>query len=137
MILLRDVLLDIVRCHISKEFFLGGSRRFGWDRGDSDFDVFLPPEAHGPLTDLHLPIAMQASYYVRGFTHYEAIVLNAPVDLIVAGSLDRYTQLRDEHDRIEEYLRAHRGIVVSARAGGLHGKEFYRMILSMLDMKTI
>lgn len=115
------ILREILGAMEGVDFFFGGSVRFGYDREDSDTDVFVlarSREAINKLAESFLErpgrrYNLESDFaVVRGkypFTRFRFMILDQPVDFLLAQTKDEaeFVQLKKDHDLVEAFLVSH------------------------------
>jgi len=123
----------IGKINVDNVAFLGGSRRFGYSKPHSDWDVFVyTPNKEQLVKGLNLDKAHNLGYKVTGFEHYYTNVFNEPVDMLLTESWDAWDKLSCDHILVEEFLD-NNPIVLSVTqkmAPHMMGKHVYRTLLS-------
>lgn len=137
------------------EFFIGGSRRFGYFHDTSDIDVFVgvpkvfveSPSFLDFLVDgeksginsllKFLGLDRSTIHERKGKYHPESscfkiVIFGFSVDLIVfEGEREAFHELRNEHILVESYLRQHPVLIEAYRDLPVRGALKYRKLLSM------
>jgi hypothetical protein len=120
------------------DYFLGGSRRFGYDTPKSDFDFFLHGEGDGE--------PLQHFLYRNGFSrvfpnedykfseHWRIVIGGSHIDAIILPS-NEFHALRNEHALVEKVMckfpsNAINFIRVMKRLNGVSGSDVYRALKS-------
>ena len=137
-------------------FFLGGSRRFGYSRETSDLDIFLfiPETLLDPASLAHylasgdetgLPAVLETlhlskdnlrgrgKYKNLGQYHMRTQIFGHSTDLLIFTDRDSFDTLRQEHQMVEDYLKAHSEIVEIMKYFSGSGKEKYQAILTRIE----
>jgi hypothetical protein len=120
------------------DFFLGGSRRFGYDTPKSDFDFFLR---------VHSGEALQNFLFRQGFSrvsnpdykfseHWRIAIGDSHLDAIILDPREFIT-LQKEHALVENSIRsfpknALHFIKVLTRITGISGADIYRALRSTI-----
>lgn len=138
----KTIIEDKLRSFGDKfDFFLGGSRRFGWDNVDSDLDymvLFRGSDEDEYFLNVisNLGAIRQTSNY--GNQHWRTFVFGVQVDLIVffINSIEQYKNLRIEHTLIEKEIWCFppkvNQLLSLLHAQGVPGKQIYRGVRDLL-----
>ena len=113
------------------KFFLGGSRRFGYERPDSDFDIIIHKAAPVNL-DIFTKIGVQiveieATYYPDA----DVLLKGENVHIIFVSSQHKFKSLRFMHDKIEKMLKDRPGIIEIVpilRENGFTGGDIFHLL---------
>ncbi len=123
------------------ESFIGGSRRFGWNRKDSDIDIFLLI----PNSILHLVESILISEgfirnndpigkYESGFTQFIDPYHISHVNL--TDNTYYFMELKKEHEKVEIFLKEKPVLkVIISRIKhkyNVSGKDIYRLLRIMI-----
>ena len=136
--LINSVLMGSSSNATINDYFLGGSRRFGWGHSGSDIDIFVGTDDRYVMVaemlssnlfqrDSQFPV----EHYEALGTHLETILSGMDVDIIVMDTKD-FEELRSEHQLVEDYLVLNPQILLLVcrlrNVSELSGKTVYRSV---------
>ena len=149
MITLQDemyagILLSIEQYLDRKEidFFVGGSRRFGYSGNKSDLDIFIDASDHSKMELLLEEFRWSGIVLGSNSAHdlYPDTVFSwyGKVHFILMSYRHSFSLLKDEHDDLEHYLKINSDIktAVSSQiiSSGVSGAVVYRVLLALMRM---
>jgi len=117
-------------------FFIGGSRRFGYNNKNSDLDIYACMTTIKKLNDYGMKLRQS------GFTHGEtSLYVETPynfkgmIHIIIMHNHASFDLLSKEHDEMEAYVNANpllRAVAVALKRNGVNGTSIYRTFLSVM-----
>lgn len=130
-------------------YFRGGSREFGWESENSDFDYFLL--INEEMNNDYYGFTMNKSINFKhtygltekenqnypGHYHFETNILGVEFDLIVFNSPMEWEYLKNQHEQIKKYLTSLREstryiLFKTLKLSGLPGKDKYRLVRRLM-----
>ncbi len=146
--LVQTKLLEYQKQNKDMEFFLGGSRRFGYHNEGSDYDFFIYLPKVGDVLSVELYFArffgatsVRSSQY-QG-KHYRARVLGTQVDLILYGDKPTFDVLLLEHEKLSSFLENQPTLVHYLTINDVgrddvsHGAFRYRALVKVMEVAKI
>lgn len=136
MTVLQDSRVDFIVQELSTrgvDFFIGGSRRFGWfsQFATPDLDIFV----HGSQSFDYLRNEwnLHSVTHDEGYPsiHYRTELVGLSIDFIFFTHYKSFARLRDEHQIVEAFLYSLPGkeFFPHLRSAGVTGKQLYRACL--------
>ena len=119
-----------------RDFFLGGSTRFGWATHTSDVDVFVLADLRlSHIKELDLSPTPSRIAYQLGWPHYQTFINGIKIDFLVTFDEETFHALRIEHMAIERLLASNPGFLVLIKGNKMRGPKLYRTLASIVNIK--
>ena len=121
-------------------YFVGGSRRFGYNNEDSDTDIFVYTSANAKLTRLEAVLTAD-NFTNEGSENFEYIICKLfhhkdwKIHLGIISNYDRFLELKKQHEKVEEMLRNNPALVRASKIlkEKLPGSTIYQILCLCLD----
>jgi hypothetical protein len=118
-------------------FFIGGSRRFGYNNKNSDLDIYVCLSNGPQLRDYIMKL--KQSGFDHGETHlYVEIPYNFKdmVHIIIMNNRVRFDLLSSEHDELELHINSYpllRAVALALKRNCVDGTKIYRTLLTIME----
>ena len=117
------------------EFFLGGSRRFGYETYESDLDIFVLQVGEEEKKDFRIEMKDSGFGHLNSADYpYETFSFKGIIHIIMVDDADEFRRISRQHNEVEDMVSRNEKVknLIKLVKSKARGREIYEMLIKLV-----